>query len=102
MPASTTTKKTPSKEQVERLVRRKGYRLERLGSYTIPEEALQLQQELVKVRVALDMVMALSAPNVSHDKDIGFSCKRATILQLKVMERTIEQKLKEVYLCPRK
>ena len=48
-----------SKRKVERLAKVKGYRLERLGSYTIPSEALWLTEDMAVLRAIEQLLRPL-------------------------------------------
>jgi len=80
------------KTDVEHLAQSKGYRLSRLGDYEIPDEVLQLQQDLVRIRTAIMLFEACDYRNLSHDFNVGSKAYHLTLLQLRTFECTIKQK----------
>jgi hypothetical protein len=85
----------PSRTQIEEFVRSKGYRLEKVGTYAIPDEFARLQQDLVRIETAIKLIESAEPRNLSHEVGLGDQVKRITLLQLSAMKLVIEQKNRE-------
>jgi hypothetical protein len=84
-----------TRERIEELCRSKGYRLEKVGTYAIPDEFASLQQDLVRIETAIKLIEATERRNLSHEVGLGDQVKRITLLQLSAMKLVIEQKNRE-------
>src|SRR5262245_12256613 len=59
------SKSSPSRQQIERMVRAKGYRLMKAGDYSIPLEVLELQTDLDRCDQLLALLDKLDPRSVT-------------------------------------
>ena len=81
----------PSRRRVERLARRKGYRLEKLGSYTIPAEVLTMTENLILIEAAIALM-----EKTTHD-DYDEELRWQTLSRLKTLRTNLQQR-RRIYL----
>jgi len=77
------------------------YRRIQIGHYLIPDEALQLQSDIVRLDMLIDLVEKLDPLSLGETKDQGFSVKRRMSQVVATWRWYAWDKLRSTYLAGR-